>query len=292
MSTDYKNLFNKQKDYSNLFSDSQKQTKQESNMSYKNIFGNSVSVPEVTKIKSLFPEKQIDARVKDIQTIDAKISTHAVISWIDNFDNNFKKLTTINQEVSQCELDLAMEFTSGRLQVQTLFNDIKQAVSKLKGPQKKPGLLSRILGSNEEFKLTQEIITEVIQEIKLNLEQFKNKAKYNTSMFLKSEMRSIEAKILDLKSDLECAIVAATYMINSDDFKGTVRLEKLKQVSGLINISELQLKNTYQLLEKDLEAYENLKNMTIPFLYAKIQTLMSSTLDSEALNVINDIDKL
>ena len=292
MSTDYKNLFNKKKDYSNLFSDKQKQTRQESNMSYKNIFGNSVSVPEVTKIKSVFPEKQIDPRVKDIQAINAKISTQAVISWLDNFDSNFKKFTTINQEVSQRELDLAMGFTNGRLQVQTLFNDIKQTVSKLKGPQKKPGLLSRILGSNGEFKLTQEIITEVIQEIKLKMDQFKNKAKYNTSMFLKSEMRSIEVKILDLKSDLECAIVATTYMINNDDFKGTIRLEKLKQVSGLINISELQLKNTYQLLEKDLEAYENLKNMTIPFLYAKIQTLMSSTLDSEVLNVIDDIDKL
>lgn len=288
MSTDYKNLFNKKKDCSNLFPE------KESKMSYKNLFtSNTTHTPGTkTKTKGLFPQKEVDPRVKDIQAIDSKISTYAVITWIEDFDNNLKNLATVNQKISQNELDLAMEFTNGRLQVQNLFNEIKSIVGKLKGPQKKMGLISRLLGNDEEFKLTQDVINEVIQGIKSSLDQFKSKAKYNTSMFLKSQMRIIEGEINELKSDLDCARVAATYMVNMDDFKGATRMEKVKQLSGLINISELQLKNTYQLLEKDIEAYENLKNMTIPFLYAKIQTLMSSTLDSEALNVINDIDKL
>lgn len=299
MSADYKNLFDKKKDYSNLFSKSTSENittkisnEQGTKMSYKNLFDNAEPKNEVKRTPSIFPERQIDPRVKGIQEIDPKISTHSVINWIDNFDDNLKKLSTTNQDVSQKELDLAMEFTNGRLCVESLFNEIKFTVEKLKGPKKKTGILSKLLSSNEEFKLTQEIITEVIQEIKKSLEDFKAKAKYNSSMFLKSQMRKIESDIFDIKSDLDCAKVAATYLVNQDDFKGPARLEKVKQLMNLVNLSELQLKNTYDLLEKDMEAYENLKDSTIPFLYVKIQSLMSSTLDSEALNVINDINKL
>lgn len=295
MSTDYKNLFNTKKDYSNLFSNkesTQSQPKQERNMAYKNLFDNVVNETKPARVQTTLPQKVVDPRVADIQEIDPKISTHAVIEWLEAFDDNMKKLTQTNHGLSQRELDLAMEFTDGRLCVQELFNQIKSTVAALKGPEKKTGFLSKLFNSDQEFKLTQDLITQVIQTIRKLLEDFKNKSKYNNSMFIKSEMRRIESNIFDLKSELECAKVAATYLVNQDDFKGAARLEKVKQLSGLVNVSELQLKNTYNLLEKDMEAYENLKDVTVPFLYAKIQGLMSSTLDSEALNVINDINKL
>lgn len=308
MSADYKNLFKTKRDYSTLFSDtsitdSQKptvQVEQDAKMAYKNLFDK--AQPEVKSItptfpvkeerKTFIPAKQVDPRVEAIQKIDPKISTYAVGTWIDDFDNKFKELNSVNKDLSQREMDLAMEFSAGRLSVQGLFNDLKSILSQLKAPEKKKGLLSLILGQQDEFKLTQEIIADVISNIKILLTEFKKKSKYNNSMFLRSEMRKIEVDITELKSDLDCALVACQYMLTIDDFKAASRIERIKQVTGLVDLSALQLKATYNLLEKDIESYENLEEVTIPYLYIKIQTLMNSTLDPEALKVINDIDKL
>ncbi|WNA16076.1 hypothetical protein XaC1_433 [Xanthomonas phage XaC1] len=334
MSTDYKNLFNKnkKKDYSNLFSNIEKEvpstttSNQESRMAYKNLFNdadkkeepstpepkkaynnlfgsstNTPSEPAKSKIpvfpqeapkRTSIPQRIVDPRVPVIQQIDAKISTHAVIEWIDNFDLKFKELSKVNQDLSQRELDLAMDFTGGRTSVQKLFTDIKITVGKLKGPEKKQGFISRLLSTPEEFKLTQDVITDVIQSIRVLLEVFARKSKYNTSMFVRSEMRKIETDISELKSELQCALVASQYLKSTDDFKAPALLEKVQKLSTLVDLSEIQLKNSYQLLEKDIDSYENLKNTTVPFLYIKIQSLMNSTLDTEVLNVINDIDKL
>lgn len=301
MSTDYKNLFKDKKDYSNLFSKTQP-TKQEERMAYKNLFENTPPKAPVTSVAPVFPKKgeakiiiprgPVDERVKAIQAIDPKVSTHAVLSWVDDFEANFKKVSATNQELSQRELDLAVDFTNGRLSVQDLFNEIKASVARLKGPEKKTNLLSRLLGSQEEFKLSQAVITEVIQSIRSCLDSFKKKAKYNTTMFVRSEMRKIEVDIAEIKSDLSIANIACQYLATTDDFKTESRLQKVQQLTGLVKLSVLQLNKSYELLEKDIERYENLKDVTVPFLYVKIQTLMDSALDAEALNVINDIDKL
>ncbi len=298
MSADYKNLFETKKDYSNLFSDKQtyndkEDVKEGAGMSYKNLFNNLQPEPAPKKSIPVFPEQVLDARIKDIQAIDSKISTHSVISWIDDFDNNLKSLSVSNQALSERQLNLAMDFNSGRLTVEDLFSKIKSALKQLQPTQKKVTLLSKLLGeTHEDFKLTPEIISTVVTDIRKSLDDFGKKAKYNSTMFLKAEMRKISSDVSEIRSDLSCALVAATYLNNTDDYKGPIYLEKVKQLNTLLDVSELQLNNTYKFLEKDMEAYESLKDSTIPFLYVKIQTLMNSTLDSEALNLINDINKL
>lgn len=319
MSTDYKNLFNKKRDYSNLFDSASNQADankvQEPNMKYKNLFeGTNKIEPSSTEqstknvapknnYSTLFgtseptpraqaPAKKVDPRHQEIQAIDPTISTNSVIHWIETFEDSLKRLSTDNQKLSEEELELAQEFTVDRNSIRQLFVQIQSIISVLKAPEKKKGFLNKLLRSDEDFELSSDIINDVISQMKSTLLEFKNKQKYSSNMFIKADIDNIQRQIMSLKVDSECALVACKYLITKGDYKAEARLDRIMKINQLIQISEATLMNSYNMFQRDFDDYEDMKNVTVPLLYIKLQNLMSSTLDPEALNLINKINKI
>lgn len=329
MSTDYKNLFNKnKKDYSNLFSDSNtKDELQDSKMAYKTLFGStepekkednvstdkkkygnmfgsskpskpvfppvqSAPVPAPVK-KSYVPERKVDPRFAEIAVIDDTVPGNTVIMWLDNFEHLLSELGTNNQKLADEELTLTQEFIEERSGIQDAFSGIKELLSTLKAPEKKKGILSKFFGSDEpEFVITRTMIDEVITGIRELIKTQNNKQKYGGKIFLKSKLDQMATRIADMKLNAQCAYVACKYLADRGDYKAEVRLERIAKINQIITISELSLLDSYKKLSLDLEKYEDLKQTTVPVLYIKLQNLMNNTLDPDAMNLINKIDEL
>lgn len=323
MSTDYKNLFNKnkKKDYSNLFSDTKKeQPVQESNMAYKNLFGteqkevpqstintepkkkygdmfgsrpNNVPVFPEEPRKSFIPERKVDPRIDDIIAIDAEVPVNTVLLWLDNFEIYLSELGTNNQKLADEEVQLTQEFIDERSNIQDAFTGIKEILARLKAPEKKKGILNKFFGSDEpEFKITRDMVDTVIDDIRELINTHANKQKYGGTIFLKSKLDHIDKRIYDIKLNAQCAYVACKYLADKGDYKAEVRLDRIAKINQIIQISELDLQNSYKRLSLDLEKYEDLKQTTVPLLYIKLRNLLNNTLDPEAMNLINKIDEL
>lgn len=327
MSTDYKNLFNKKKDYSNLFSDTKKeQPVQGSNMAYKNLFGTdqkeetqstvqSSTEPkkkygnmfgsQKTKVpvfpesptdapkKAIIPERKVDPRVQDIMAIDSQVPVNTVIMWLDNFESYLSELGTNNQTLADEEVQLTQEFIDERSTIQDAFTGIKEILARIKAPEKKQGILSKFFGSNEpEFKVTRDMIDDVINDIRELIKIHTNKQRYGGKIFLKSKLDQIDKRIYEIKLNAKCAYVACKYLADKGDYKAEVRLERIAKINQIIQISELALQDSYKKLSYDLEKYEDLKQTTVPLLYIKLQNLLNNTLDPDAMNLINKIDEL
>ncbi len=324
MSTDYKNLFNKnkKKDYSNLFSDSEKEKPvQESNMAYKNLFGTeSKEQPESTKStepkknygtlfgdtkstsapvfpeetkKYNIPERKVDPRVQDIIAIDSQVPVNTVLLWLDNFESYLSELGTNNQTLADEEVQLTQEFIDERSTIQDAFTGIKGILARLKAPEKKKGLLNKFFGSDEpELKITRDIVDKVIDDIRVLINTHTNKQRYGGKIFLKSKLDQIDRRIYDIKLQAQCAYVACKYLAERGDYKADVRLERIAKINQIIQISELDLQESYKRLSLDLEKYEDLKQTTVPLLYIKLRNLLNNTLDPEATDLINRIDEL
>lgn len=328
MSTDYKNLFNqnKKKDYSNLFSDTKKvQPVQESNMAYKNLFGTeqkeesqsttepkknygdmfgtknakSTNVPvfpetttEVPR-RTVIPERKEDPRVQDILAIDSEVPVNTVLLWLDNFESYLSELGTKNQVLADEEVQLTQEFIDERSSIQDAFTGIKQILARLKAPEKKKGILNKFFGSDEpEFKITRTLVDEVINDIRELINTHTNKQRYGGKIFLKSKLDHIDKRIYEIKLNAKCAYVACKYLADRGDYKAEIRLERIAKINHIIEISELDLQQSYKRLSTDLESYEDLKQTTVPTLYIKLRNLLNNTLDPEAMDLINKIDEL
>lgn len=323
MSTDYKNLFNKdkKKDYSNLFSDTKKeQPVQGSNMAYKNLFGTEQKevpqsttsaepqkkysdmfgsrpttapvFPEAPK-KSFIPERKVDPRIDDITAIDGEVPVNTVLLWLDNFEIYLSELGTNNQKLADEEVQLTQEFIDERSNIQDAFTGIKEILARLKAPEKKKGILNKFFGSDEpEFKITRDMVDTVIDDIRELINTHANKQKYGGTIFLKSKLDQIDKRIYDIKLNAQCAYVACKYLADKGDYKAEVRLDRIAKINQIIQISELDLQNSYKRLSLDLEKYEDLKQTTVPLLYIKLRNLLNDTLDPEAMNLINKIDEL
>ena len=323
MSTDYKNLFNKdkKKDYSNLFSDTKKeQPVQESNMAYKNLFGteqkevpqstistepkkkygdmfgsspNNVPVFPEEPRKSFIPERKVDPRIDDITAIDGEVPVNTVLLWLDNFEIYLSELGTNNQKLADEEVQLTQEFIDERSNIQDAFTGIKEILARLKAPEKKKGILNKFFGSDEpEFKITRDMVDTVIDDIRELINTHTNKQKYGGIIFLKSKLDHIDKRIYDIKLNAKCAYVACKYLTDKGDYKAQARLDRITKINQIIVISELDLQNSYDRLSLDLEKYEDLKQTTVPLLYIKLRNLLNNTLDPEAMNLINKIDEL
>ena len=332
MSTDYKNLFNKdkKKDYSNLFSDTKKeQPVRESNMAYKNLFGTeqkevpqSTSTepkkkygdmfgktkpsapvfPDVQTVPELYtqapkrttiPERKVDPRIAVITAIDGEVPVNTVLLWLDNFEIYLSELGTNNQVLADEEVKLTQEFIDERSNIQDAFTGIKDILSRLKAPEKKKGILNKFFGSDEpEFIVTRDMVDTVIDDIRELINTHANKQKYGGTIFLKSKLDHIDKRIYDIKLNAQCAYVACKYLADKGDYKAEVRLDRIAKINQIIQISELDLQNSYKRLSLDLEKYEDLKQTTVPLLYIKLRNLLNNTLDPEAMNLINKIDEL
>lgn len=323
MSTDYKNLFNKnnKKDYSNLFSDQQSNKLQDSKMAYKNLFGSTepqqkeVSTEQSTKSKygnmfqntkvktssipvfpsepkkSYVPERKVDPRFAEIAAIDPNVPGNTVIRWLDNFDTLLAELGTKNQQLADEEVELTNEFINERFGIQDTFTGIKNILSTVKAPAKKKGFMNFFSGS-DKFVVTREMVDKAIKDIRTLVDSHAKKQRYGSKIFLKSKLDQIQTKIMDIKLNAECAYVACNYLISKGDYKAQARLERIALINQINQISEAALQSSYNYLSADFDKFEKLKEHTVRLLYIKLQNLLNDSLDPEVHNLINQFDEL
>ena len=326
MNTDYKNLFkdkesDKKMAYKNLFDSSNKEIPNEETQKaikeleagsgtkfnsidslmadlhdvsktkeYNTIFENSPK-KELHKNITQLPQKNTDPRHKIIADIDNTVSTGTVIYWLDNFDSEITRFGNLNRVLSEDELTLAQNLNAESECVRDLFDKLKTIVQVL-NPPKKQSFIGKLLSSGNENKITSTIINKVVQDIRTLMANHQVQQKYKNMPFINSEIRMIEGRIEELKKYGKCAIAACKYRIENGDPDSDMVLERVLKILQIASISESALKANNQILKNDLTTYEELRDLIIPLLYAKIQRLMTNSLDTEVLDIVSKISTI
>lgn len=293
----YKDLFKDQepkKDgnmgkYKDLFGSNSEPEKSE-NKSYNDLFAN-------TPKKEVPPQKQIkqtpvfarDARHDVINSLNDKVPSNTVILWLDNFDTELKNVSATNQALADEQMMLSQDFVKSSEVINASFKSIQDTIQQAINPPQK-GLLGKLFNSGKSKVLDSTDVTYIINTIKSTI----SGTKCSKNIFINQQLNNIQEKINKIKLHTSCGVVACDFMLstNPDDDRYLRAKDRLLKISKLNEMSELSLNQTHKKLAEDVDKFENLKDVTIPLLYIKLQGIINKSLDEESVNLINQINQL
>lgn len=295
----YKDLFKDQppkKDdkmgkYKDLFGESTEPEKSKETKSYNDLFANTPKKEEQPKkpIKQTTPVFARDPRHDVISGLNDKVPSNTVILWLDNFDNELKNVSATNQALAEEQMLLSQDFVKSSEVINASFTTIKNALASITNSQP-TGLIGKLFNSNKPKVIDSNAVGYIIGIIKSTIAG----TKCSKNIFINQQMNNIQEKINKIKLHTSCGVVACDFMLSTapDDDRYLRAKDRLLKISKLNEMSELSLNKTHKKLAEDVDKFENLKDVTIPLLYIKLQGIINQSLDSESMNLINQINLL